>query len=320
MLKPADRQLWGRKGMTLVELLVAIAVTGIVMTISITVFLRQYESSRRSQGAKTTQVDSQFAIEMLKEEISLAGWGVLPKMAFYIEDGGTTGADRIYINDISVINPKSVSRMELMVDSGCASCTTMNAGNNATSYVTLGNGTNVFSGTIEPILYWTAGSGLARARTTGNTGSTNLFNATTITGQVTPAIGYCADGGDSSRCTPADTTELWTLRKFSRSTGGQMLTVASDVADLQVTYSDGTTEYCNGASTCPMATFDASKIKWIKIAVVTRSREKTRSKEDPSSCRPAVANRSAGATNSTECGYEYRTYTTTIGPLVNVAH
>lgn len=301
--------------MTLVELLVAIAITSIVMAISISIFVKQYESYRRGEGARTTQTDSQFAIEMLKEEVSLAGWSVYAKMALYVEDGGTTNADRIYINDISVIDPTVTTQLQKMVDSACAACTTMSAGANSTSYVTLGNGTSAFSG-IEPVLYWTSGTGLATTRTTG---SSNGF-AATITGTVTPAIEYCADGGNSSRCTPADTTERWTLRKFSHSTGGQMLAVASDVADLQVTYSDGTTEYCASGAACPMAPFDASKIQWIRINVVTRSRDRTRPTTEAGSCRPAVANRLAGTNATRDCGYDYRTYTTTIGPLVNVTH
>ena len=300
--------------MTLVELMVAIAITGVVMTLSISLFIGQYDSYRRSQGARTTQTDSQFAVEMLKEEISLAGWGVYSKMAMYIEDGGTTSTDRIYLNDITVLDPTVVSNLQKMVDSACAACTTMSAGSNSTSYVTLSNGTSAFS-SITPVLYW-SGSGLATTRTTG---SSNGFSAT-ITGQVTPAIEYCADGGNSTRCTPADTTELQTLRKFSHSTGRQMLAVASNVADLQVTYSDGTTEYCTGTTTCPMSPFDASKIAWVKIRVVTRSRDRTHPTSDVSSCRPAVANRLAGTNATKDCGYDYRVYTTTIGPLVNVTH
>lgn len=301
--------------MTLVELLVAIAITSIVMAISISIFVKQYESYRRGEGARTTQTDSQFAIEMLKEEISLAGWGVYPKMALCIEDGGTTDSDLIYLNDISVIDPTNSVKMLEMVDSACAACTTMSAGSNSTSYVTLTNGTSAFS-SIEPVLYWTSGTGLAATRTTG---SNNGF-AEPLTGTVTPAIEYCADGGNSSRCMPSDTTERWTLRKFSHSTGGRMLAVASDVVDLQVTYSDGATEYCASGTACPMAPFDASKIQWIRINVVTRSRDRTRPTTEAGSCRPAVANRLAGTNATTDCGYDYRTYTTTIGPLVNVTH
>jgi len=311
----------GRSGMTLVELMVAIAITGIIMTISITVFVKQYDSYRRNQGAKTAQTDSLFGIEMLKEDIGIAGWGVTPKMAFYVEDGGSNGTDRIYINDVTVLNPRSEADLEKMVDTTCAACIPY-GDESPTVTVSGGNATNNVGAKVPvanvPAIVWVGG------KTTRNwTKANGELNATSSgNGTMTPAIEYCADGGNSSRCDgPA---ALWTLRKFSRSTGGQMVAVASDVADLQATYYAGTTEYgarnCSTGTNCSMTSFNAASIQWVKIFVVTRSRDKTRPPTDPSSCRPAMANRLAGTNKTADCGYEYRTYTTTIGPLGNVAH
>lgn len=314
--------------MTLVELMVAIAITGIIMTISISVFINQYKSYNRSKGVKTAQTDSQFAIEMLKEDMSLAGWGVLPNVAFYIADGGAAGTDRIYLNDITVLDPTSVADLEKIVLSTCAACVQY-TGRNPDVTVTDGNATTGTGAKIPvasvPAIVWAGGTATSNY-TTGATGALNTMPAGNGTSRVTPAIEYCADGNNFSQCpTAANNTlvHLWTLRKFSRATNGQMATIADNVADLQVTYSDsnGTTEYCAGGSTTCPTTFDASSVKWVKITVVTRSRDKTLPIDDPSSCRPAVANHvGASAGNSTACGYEYRTYTTMIAPLINATN
>jgi hypothetical protein len=66
-----------------------------------------------------------------------------------------------------------------------------------------------------------------------------------------------------------------------------------------------------------MPKFDASKIRWLYLYVVTRGAERTRSPNDTSSCRPAVANRSAG-TSASDCGYDYRVYVSRITPMGNI--
>jgi hypothetical protein len=187
-----------------------------------------------------------------------------------------------------------------MVNSSCAACVAY-SGASPTGAVDIdGNGTSDLASV--PVIVWNAGTASNNITNAGGI----LSVAPTGSASVTPAVEYWADSGNH------------TLRKFSRATGGQSLPISADVADLQVTYSDGSIEYCNGTSTCPMSPFNAAKITWVKINLMTRSREVTRPVSDTSSCRPAVANRLAGnATN--ECGYEYNRYTATIGLLMNVS-
>lgn len=316
----ADRHSWGRKGMTLVELMVAIAITGVIMTISISVFLAQFNSYNRSQGAKATQMDSQVPIEMLKEDLSLAGWGVLPKMAFLIEDGGSAGTDRIYVNDVSVLSPTNLSSLEAMVDTDCAACAHKDATTGTTVYVNGTMAVNAFA-TEGPALWWTGSNYVRSLRCKGG----GEFNNSTLSGMVTPAVEYCADGGNNTHC-PTNTAptvgKTWALWKYTRSTSGQMVALSDDVADVQVSYRTRSgTGYCNGNGTtaCPMPAFNASSVQWVTLAVVTRSRDKTRPETDPSSCRPAVFNHAGAASgDATQCGYEYRTYMTTVGPIGNL--
>ena len=89
----------GSAGLTLVELMVAVGITTIVMALSTLIFTGQFKSYRTSHAVKTTEADIQKPLELVRDDLTLAGWGVMPQMAFYFEDGGNTKADRIYVND-----------------------------------------------------------------------------------------------------------------------------------------------------------------------------------------------------------------------------
>jgi Tfp pilus assembly protein PilW len=327
-------------GMTLIELLVAVGVTTIIMALSTLIFMSQYKSYRTSHATKTTETDIQKAVEFVRDDLTLAGWGVKPEMAFYLVDGGVNGPDQVYVSDISLMDANNTKQMRVMIDSGplqCGGCrryqnnlpdTTDNScSNSTTSYNIL----NINCDSLDtelisvPVLVWASGSNATRVRATDSSG--NLLNPGFSTEKyVTPAVRYSVDNS---------TTATKSLLRWARDTGGAQ-PIAEGVVDLQVIYGDNvtrsvlTSDYfgngaddnstsshprygklaCTAGTDCKMDPFDSTHISWINLYVVTRSAERT---NDPSSCRPAIANRSAG--NATTCGYAYRVYVSRITPL-----
>lgn len=319
-----DSALWRQEaGLTLVELLVAVAITAVVMTLSIGIFISQYRSYRSGHSMKTALADNQKAISMIKEDLALAGWSVRPELAFFIVDGNATGPDEIYVNDAGFLEidmhnaTKTTDRLIRMVDSDCAACARYSGTSLMDSGDINGDGNNDFKNV--PVIVWEDSSGRSFARNTDGSGS--LDSAVAAGSKVTPAVRYCLDLG--SALTPnchvasADPSSgLLVLRKQSIDTGGDRQPMAEDVVDIQVVYQDdGNNTYGNsGCSTCQMASFDSSKIRRLDLSVVTRSRERTRPIDDRNSCRPANGNRSGATPGSDECGYEYHVFTTTITP------
>lgn len=310
-------------GLTLVELMVAVAITAVVMTISVGIFVNQYKSYRSGHAVKSSQSDNQKAIDMVKDDLALAGWSVSPSLAFYIRDGGANAPDDIYVNDPSLIpvdlgnstkTTRTTQRLVHMVDSDCAACGRYAGQTLQTTLDIDEDGQNDLKD-LPVVIVWNDSTSQATVDSTNSAG--NL--ATAASGRVwaTPAIRYCVDNGDvANNCTPSGSSETLVLRKHSKHTGGRQA-MAEDVVDLQVVYQDdGNNTYGNsGCSTCQMASFNASKIKWLDVSIVTRSRDRVRSMQDAGSCRPAVGNRQGASYGSDECGYEYRTYTTRITPF-----
>jgi prepilin-type N-terminal cleavage/methylation domain-containing protein len=339
-------------GMTLVELMVAIGITAIIMMLSTMIFMSQYKSYRTSHGTKTIETDIQKAVECVRDDITLAGWGVKPQMAFYFVDGGNSSPDQVYINDISLMDPNNTKQMQVLVDSfgydQCGGCRKYQGNSAVTS---TGEGCNNSTATYNnldincdgstkelesvPVLVWASGSNATRVRTTDGAGI--LQNAgLPVDTYVTPAVRYSVD--NSTTATPS-------LLRWARDTGGAQ-PMAEGVVDLQVIYGDSSTNPastsdhfgngtlgnpdnstaihprygkrgCTAGTDCQMGNFDSSSISWVNLYVVTRSAE--RRTEDPNDCssrRPAIANRSAG--NATTCGYEYRVYVSQITPLVRM--
>jgi hypothetical protein len=230
----------------------------------------------------------------------------------------------------------------LMVDSGpmrCGGCRRyQGATPDGTDHGGSGDINNDGSVDLDnvPVLVWAEDGNQTRVRTVG-TGSVATG------GTLTPSTGF----GVSERwVTPAiqysifdnATTHVSALRKQDRSTSGAQ-PMAEDVVDLQVVYGDNTTSppptsswtppsvagasmygalNCAGVGRCQFSPFDASKIRWINLYVVTRSTERTKPADDTGSCRPAVANRSVGTVAGGECGYAYRVYVTRITPMGNI--
>jgi prepilin-type N-terminal cleavage/methylation domain-containing protein len=341
-------------GLTLVELMVAVAVTSIIMALSTLIFVSQYKSYRTSHAVKTTETDIQKAVELVRDDVALAGWGVKPQMAFYLVDGGSSAPDQVYVSDISLMmdanNTQRTKQMRVLIDSGpmeCGGCRRYIGASPDATHIPCNNATtntynvldiNCDGSTKElesvPVIVWASGSNATRIRITDSSG--DLLPAG-VSGEsyVTPAVLYDLVNYEDSKSDP-NLVPLYplSLRRLARDTAGAQ-PMAEGVVDLQVIYGDNTTrpvrtsDYfgnnatdmngtrygragCN-STTCQMNSFDSSRISWINLYVVTRSARRTSDPDDPTSCRPAIANHSAG--NATTCGYAYRVYVSRIAPL-----
>ena len=333
----------GSVGMTLVELMVAVGITTVVMALSTLIFTGQFKSYRTGHAVKTTEADIQKAMELVRDDLTLAGWGVKPQMAFYFVDGGNTTADQIYVNDIALINSQNATQVLLMVDSGltrCGGCRRY-AGASPDS-IDHGGSLNITGHSTThpdlddavPVLVWADDGNQTRWRTiSGNSGGFAPTTGFSVQERwVTPAIQYSVFDDATSHVS--------SLRRLDKDTSGAQ-PMAEDVVDLQVVYGDNSTTptptsswtppsvaganmygalNCAGINRCQFSPFDASTIRWVNLFVVTRSAERTRPADDPGtgSCRPAVANRSAGTVAGGECGYTYRVYVTRITPMGNI--
>jgi len=99
--KPASAN---EKGVTLLELIIAIVISVIVMAAANAIFTGQHKSYVKSSSVKEMQESIRAALEILKSDLMMAGYSVDKNLAFYFEDGGSNGPDKIYINDWAFID------------------------------------------------------------------------------------------------------------------------------------------------------------------------------------------------------------------------
>jgi hypothetical protein len=330
-------------GMTLVELMVAIGVTTIIMALSTMIFMAQFKSYRSGHAVKTTEADIQKGLELVQDDVKLAGWGVKPEMAFYVTDGGGNGTDRITVSDNTVIDSQNATQLLLLVDSGIMRCGGCRRYQGLNKDSTDHGGSGDINGDLKadlsngPVLVWAEDGNQTRVRTVagGSVGSAGALDSDAGFGVserwVTPAIQYFVS--DNA------TTRISALYRHDRYTGVASQPVAEDVVDLQVIYGDNSTSppstnvwtpasvagaamygalNCAGVNRCQYSPFNAGNIRWMNLYMVTRSTERTKPADDTGSCRPAVANRSAGTVAGGECGYTYRVYVTRITPMGNI--
>lgn len=270
-------------GMTLVELMVAIGVTAIMMTLSISIFMSQHKSFVNIQEANEAQETMPSAMTILQRDLMEAGWSVSPEMAFYFNDGGSTSADQIYLNDVNVIDiavvrgTDNVSDLPVMVDRrrrACPGCRILNKDN------------DVDQDDIDGAVLWTAASSVKFDRKekldinwledkSADHENDFIKNMYIITDSYTPSqkvakitdvnedegiltlsnvIDGYQDSGDTGKyIAPAiyyeihyDTTnKQWTLRRNDRNTSGSQ-PMAENIVDMQVAY-------CESLSSPPSA-------------------------------------------------------------------
>lgn len=313
--------------MTLVELMVAVAVTGLVMTLSLTIFSGQVKSFKRGQETKESQETNNICLELLKRDLAQAGWSVKPEMGFFFKDGGNSTADEIYINDTTLIDLNSQNGTRLMTQAdGCGGCAEVTAGSGSDS-VTVSrldinedpteNPPEDFRAqkthyVISDLTSLVPGVNKV-ARITTSAANPLVLDRNLGGSYVAPAVYYFVDTGHI-------------LKRSDRSSGGAQ-PFAANVVDLQVAYRDMSGNWygvsgCAGTGVgpgggnpyCSMNPFDPYPINLIRLTLVTRTADPLGVRNDLKYCRPAIENRSAATIGAEECGFIYRSYTVTIRP------
>ncbi|ROR01937.1 hypothetical protein [Desulfosoma caldarium] len=321
--------------MTLVELMVALAVTALVLAAVTGVFSSQHRNYVRDRSEKEVMQDAIDVLRVLQRDLMEAGWAADPNMAFLIRDGGASSPDEIFLNDVDLIDPL-IHADRLVEASPCPGCLKVSSitgtkveledpwqpssyaqevmdinGDNETDFSS-DNGTDFF--------IISDATGLDnKTASVDNVTDTTLTLASSLKGTlVTPAIYYCVDSGTA--CHPSGAKETFVLRRSDRRSKGALLPIAENVVDLQVAYQDddghwygeaGCSDEGVGANLCERSPFEPRRIRLIRLSVVLRS--PTKDKNLAGSCRPAVENRAAG-TAPEECGYRYTVHTVLIHP------
>jgi hypothetical protein len=215
--------------MTLVELMVAIGVTLIVMALTVSIFMAQYKSSVKRSDANKIQESTPPVVELLKRDLMLAGWSVRSDMAFFFEDGGANGSDRIYVNDSTIIDEQHTSEVSKFMQlecSGCMRTQTLNHfvrvdGDSETAKLDIDDeeedddttGKDFVKSVYQFIITSSSSQRVARLGNilfeawyglpvlydTADTPNLVVFNSGTF---VAPAIYYCVDDGSATQCHP----------------------------------------------------------------------------------------------------------------------
>jgi len=325
--------------MTLVELMVSLAVTALVMASVVGIFASQHRNYVRDRSEKEAFLDTLDVVRVLERDLREAGWSVPANMALFIKDGDDNGSDRVYINDVDLIDP--MLHASRLVESSCPGCLAFNDNGTLLSlsdpWDTLrdpmdinGDGKKDFdnSSSSHQFVITDARDPEKKVALITAVSGTKLTVENAVEGTLlAPAIYYCVDNGtDNSSCHPDNASETRVLRRSDRNTQG-LVPVADNVVDLQVAYlavnDNGTTLWygesgCSdsgtGANKCTRDPFEPERIRLIRLTVVLRSPTKDKDRlNDPRYCRPAVENRQAG-TGPDECGYQYKVHTIHIHP------
>jgi prepilin-type N-terminal cleavage/methylation domain-containing protein len=263
------------QGMTLVELMVCIAITGVVMTISLSFFFTHYKSQHSRRQVNEVQETMPAVLEMLKRDLLQAGWSVPSSLAFYFEDGGTDGSDRIFVSDSSIIDlTDGAGRFANNDQPGCGRI--MDNENRLAPISDLEGDqldldqdgkVDFAKGEFHYVLTNNADSNLRVVRINDDPEGSQLklvdMDDQTASldkdDQVTPAIAYWVDQVDGRRCL---------LRSDRNSTDSvENLIVAEDVVDLQLQYRLDDSDVLHSGSTGPQANLNR-----VRLTLVTTYR------------------------------------------------
>jgi len=311
------------KGFTLVELLVAIAVASIFTTALYMTFNAQQKTYIKNTSVSSIQNTAESLLALLKKDLTMAGYGVDKKLAFYIEDGGPNGPDKIFINDRSFIDDKELFSGyygETKITGGSSSSSISVKYLDIDNYISslnkcYGNGTNCdeFLGGISQYIITDTTSNNKIAKINSINSNTLSLDRPVNGNYVAPAIFYCVYDEESQdqECNTINNSSLNVLRRSDRSSGGKVI-LADQIVDLQVAYQDNNGNWhCDGhtGDICPMTPFDPTKIIQIRLTIVVKT--KTRYQSSQLKFRPAVENRQAGTIGDK---YTYRKYMAMIIP------
>jgi len=280
--KPASAN---EKGVTLLELIIAIVISVIVMAAANAIFTGQHKSYVKSSSVKEMQESIRAALEILKSDLMTAGYGLDNKdLALCIVDGGSSGPDKIYINysdflsDTEILSDTLGSTNIISISGSTVTVGTVDLDSDSTAdfkanYGVITDNTNVTNKAAEV-------NGVGAANIT-------LASGYSLSGNyIAPAVNYRIDTANA---------ELEKNRQ----------PLAGNIVDLQVAYRDKDGHWhCDGGTySCPMSSFKPEDIKLLRVSLVARTDKKDLGWSSVG--RPAVENRTAGSTDD----YFYRTFT-----------
>ena len=298
------------RGFTLVELMIAVAIFGIVIAQAFAVFGAQHVTYTATERSIEVQQDSRLIADAILGDIRMAGYMLPREVGIASNDGGTAGPDAICVSD-SDPNVIKDSEVASALDrfAGAELDAALGAGDTSADLDT--SSLDIDGDTTDPVdfavnggIIFADGNNSHCAVITGiglpSGGKTTInfapatpagFSINTTDGRVAPAVVYDLNGND--------------LRRNGRR-------LANGVEDLQLEYGVDT----NGDGQLTGAELgvdvldglDPNDVVSVTLSVITRGDREEEDLQTPG--RPAAANRTAGAAD----GFRRRRVTATVVP------
>ena len=292
----------GSAGFTLIEMMIAIAVVGIVTSQVLAIFSSQHRTYIAQERVVSIQEDARLVAEMILMDIRMAGLLVPVTSGISSIDGGTSAADVLCSSDASVFSTSSFAEATARFDrAGLTS--DLGATQNTVALASAdmdidGDGTNDFA--VNRGIIIAGGTKSHCARITAVTTSSVTFTPSTP-----PGFSVTTTGG---RAVPASIYEVSGsgLRRNA-------LLISSHVEDIQVEFAvdtDGNGQIDGGEFPIhDLDGSDVSRIRGVQLSVLTRTLSSDQDLLGPG--RQAVANRAASGTAD---GYRRRLATVIAAP------
>lgn len=273
------------RGFTLIEVLIALAIFGVVIAQAFAVFGAQHVTYTGTERSIEVQQDVRLVTDAVLSDVRMAGY-MVPKIAGIASiDGGVASADAICVSDPSKIADSEVDDAVSRFDRAQVAVSAVAAGDDTVQVQSLdvdGDGTADFANGEGIILADGASNHCARITAiAGNTitfdpdAPAGPFNVGVGSGRATPAVIYDVSGTD--------------LRRNG-------LRLSTQVEDLQIEFgidADSDGQITAGEFQDVLDGQDPLDLLAVRLSVVARADRED--DELQTSGRPAAANRTAGA-------------------------
>jgi len=295
-----------KAGFTIIEMMIAIAVIGIVTSQVLAVFTSQHRTYIAQERVISIQEDARLVADMILMDVRMAGFMVPVASGIASIDGGTGAADVLCSSDGSVISASSLAeatarfdRARLTSDLGAGANTValaaadMDIDGDSNNDFAVNRGIIIAGGTNSHCARITA---VTTSSITFTPGTPAGFSVATTNGRAVPASIYEVSGSG--------------LRRNN-------LLISSQVEDLQIEFAvdangNGLIEGSATPSEFPVHDldgFDTGLIRGVQLSVLTRTLSNDQELAGPG--RQAVANRAASGTAD---GYRRRLATVIAAP------
>jgi Tfp pilus assembly protein PilW len=279
-----------RAAFSVVELMIALLVMAVVVTRVMVAFTEQHENSIEQERVVDTQQGLRLVMDVILEDLRMAGFMVQRETAVGSTDGGTSGADILCTSDPGALSMSVYADANDRFDS--AEVTTLITGGN--SAIALAQGAHDIDG--DGSIDFAVGNGvlISDGDNTHCALVTAISGTTTRTLTISPPI---PSGVGMSASTVAAAPAL-----YYQLTGNQLtrngMVIATDVDDLQVEFGvdadrDGEIEPADGEF--PIHDLNGSDTSRVRAARVHLTMRTSVPDGDFSGQRSAAANRVAAS-------------------------